>query len=150
MKTPQDSVTESWHLARPGNANTLGTVFGGDLLQMMDETAAICARRHSALRVVTKTIDNVQFHRPITMGQVIRLLAKAVRVFNTSMEVQVDITGIDSYRNESFQAAQARFIIVCTDESGNPSAIPPLEPVTETEKQNWQEAGNRRKLRQGK
>lgn len=150
MKTPQDSKTESWHLARPGNANTLGTVFGGDLLQLMDEAAAICARRHSGLRVVTKTIEDVQFYRPIEMGQVIRVTAEAVRVYKTSMEVQLNINGLDSYQQGSFHAARARFIIVCTDEQGRPAVIPALEPVTDEEKQRWKDSGERRKQRTDK
>ena len=146
-KVPADSLTEISFIAKPSDANSIGTVFGGRILERMDETAAICARRHSNVRVSTVAVDQVEFYRTLKVGHVVRLVARLTRSFRTSMEMKIDVFGQDTYAGEEFLAASAYFVIVGLDENGQPTAVPELKPQTETERALWEEAGVRRENR---
>lgn len=138
-------TAEMVYLATPADANTIGTVFGGRIMELMDMVAAICARRHSQRRVATLAVVDAKFLRPLHVGDVINIYAKVNRTFNTSMEVGLKVVGEDTYRREQFHAASAYFIIVTLDDENKPVKMPEFVPRTDVEKRRWQEAGERRK-----
>ena len=49
----------------PGETNELNNLFGGELLARMDRAASISAKRHSEQIVVTSSVNNVWFGKPI-------------------------------------------------------------------------------------
>ena len=55
-------------LMQPMNANSQGSVHGGDLVKIMDNIAGIAARKHSRGMVVTARIDELVFHKPVLLG----------------------------------------------------------------------------------
>ena len=57
----------------------------------MDEIASISAHRHCGRVVVTASVNNVSFDRPIFSGEIVTLEAKVSRSFSSSMEVFVDV-----------------------------------------------------------
>lgn len=146
-KYVKTSATEACFLATPSDANTIGSIFGGRIMEWMDMTAAICARRHSNLRVATVAVENLQFLRPLQVGLVIKILASVNRAFGSSMEVGIKVIGEDTYRDEAFHAASAYFTIVGLDEAGKPAKVPELIAETDLERRRWDEAGLRRKNR---
>jgi acyl-CoA hydrolase len=145
-KKLQDSLTEVSIIARPEDANTIGTVFGGRIMYWMDMAAAVCARRHSNLRVVTASVDGMQFLAPLKVGQVMRLVAHINRAFASSMEIEVNVYGEDTYRAEEFLAAKAFFNIVVFDQQDRPAKVPEFIPQGPEEQQRWEQAGRRRGL----
>jgi len=148
LKTPDKSYTEWSVIARPQDANSIGTIFGGRLMDWMDMTASICARRHSNLKVSTVAVENLHFGKPLKVGLVIKMCAVVNRTFGSSMEVNVDVFGEDTYNNnESFKAVSAQFIIVAIDDSHKPVRIPELKPVSDEEIKRWEEAARRREKR---
>lgn len=147
IKNVPDSQVEMAYLALPSDANTIGMIFGGRILHLMDTAAAIAARRHSNLRVVTIAVDKVRFLVPIRVGHVITLLASVNRTFMTSMEVGVKVIAEDTYQGKRFHAASAYFIFVGTNENSKPSSIPEIQPQQDDEKRRWHEAGQRRESR---
>ena len=61
-RTVEYSKTEQVHLVQPADLNGGGRLFGGTLLKMIDELAAIVAMRHTGLKTVTTAaIDNLTF-----------------------------------------------------------------------------------------
>ena len=70
-------------IVMPGQANAVGTLFGGVVLAMMDEAAAIVALRHARKPVVTVHIDNVDFKAPIYQGEAVEVTARLVSVGRT-------------------------------------------------------------------
>ena len=93
-------------LAKPEDANTIGTIFGGRILQWMDMAAAICARRHTALRVATVSVSHIQFHSPIRVGDVMDFHACVTRTFAASLEIQVWVYSENTYSQKSELAAR--------------------------------------------
>ena len=60
-KTVQESIVETVHIIRPSDLNDAGRLFGGVLMQWIDEVAALVAKRHSQMNVTTASVDNLQF-----------------------------------------------------------------------------------------
>ncbi len=62
IKEVEASRTSCSHLLFPRHLNAYGKLFGGQLLEWIDELAGIVAMRHSNSFVVTANMSNVQFH----------------------------------------------------------------------------------------
>lgn len=146
-KSPFKSVTECSYLVRPGDANTIGTVFGGRIMEIMDMAASICARRHSQTLVSTIAVEDLHFHRPIIVGMVIKIIAIVNRTFKSSMEINIEVFGEDTYKDDAFLAASAYFILVGIDNERKPVPVPDLIPLTPEQIQRWEQAGVRREQR---
>ena len=56
-----DSVVETIHLVRPNHLNAAGRLFGGILMQWLDEVAGLVAKRHARMNVTTASVDNLRF-----------------------------------------------------------------------------------------
>lgn len=143
-KSPGESRTEVSRIVRPLDANTMGTGYGGYIMDWMDMTASICARRHSNLRVNTVSVENLRFDRPLIIGHVAKIIACVTRTFSTSMEVLVNLFDEDTFRATTIPAGSAIFILVGMDENCKPAQVPELIPETDDEKALWEKAGKRR------
>jgi len=86
-KTPKESLTIQTQIVLPNDTNTLGNLFGGQLLQWMDIVSSIAAHRHCKRVVVTASVNNVSFNIPIKHASLVTLEAKVSRAFTSSMEV---------------------------------------------------------------
>ena len=66
MKTVEDSRTEQVHLIMHQHLNAGGRLFGGMLMQWVDEVSGVVAMRHcGTYRVTTEAVDNLQFKEPV-------------------------------------------------------------------------------------
>lgn len=133
-KTPSQSRTELAELMMPQHANILGKVFGGTILSLIDKAAAAAAIRHAGRIAVTATFDQVAFHAPIEIGELVRIVASVHAVGRSSMEVGVEVhatniaTGVTRHTNTCFVT------MVAIDEAGRPTAVPPLRAETDEER----------------
>lgn len=148
---PARSVRESQvtmtELVLPNDTNQLGNLLGGRLMHWIDIAAAIAAQRHSGLVCVTASVDELVFLEPVKLGQVVTLQASVNRAFTTSMEVGVLVT-MQGLRSSSARRATYSYLtFVAIDESGRPTAVPPISPETEDEKRRYEEALRRRDMR---
>ena len=112
----------------PGQANSRGTLFGGALLAMMDEAAAIAAMRHSGTPVVTAHINSVDFKAPILVGEIASIHAKLISTGRTSMRLRVEAWGEDLRKRERRFCTSAEVVMVAVDEDRRPTPVPPLAP----------------------
>lgn len=90
-KLTSDSYSETTNMVLPNDANTMGNLFGGQLLKWLDMSCAISAHRHSKQVAVTAAVNNVSFDVPIKLGDLVTIKAHVSRTFNTSMEVWADV-----------------------------------------------------------
>ena len=60
-KTVSESLVETVHVVRPNHLNGANRLFGGILMQWIDEVAAIVAKRHCNCNVTTASVDNLTF-----------------------------------------------------------------------------------------
>ncbi|RYE19256.1 MAG: acyl-CoA thioesterase, partial [Sphingobacteriales bacterium] len=108
-KTPKDSLTVMNELVLPNDTNPLHNLMGGRLLHWMDIAAAIAAQKHCNRVVVTASVDNVSFQKPVKLGDVITVEAKVTRSFNTSMEVKLEVWGQNIPSGTHFKCNEAYY-----------------------------------------
>lgn len=131
----------------PQHTNSLGGVFGGVIMSWIDICGAIAAQRHSGHRVVTASIDYLQFVQPVLSGWTVNLRASVNYVGQTSMEVGVRVDAENPMTGAAFHTASAYLTFVALDEHMRPIPVPPVEPQTEVEKRRFLDAQKRRKAR---
>lgn len=146
-KVVSDSTIIMTELVLPNHTNQLGNLLGGQLMHWIDICAALCAAKHSHRVCVTASVDKIDFHHPIKLGEVVSLSASLNRVFNTSMEVGVKVYA-ESYKSgKKIHSNTAYLTFVGVDENGKPVQAPQVVPVTEDEKRRFDEALLRRENR---
>jgi acyl-CoA hydrolase len=133
----------------PGDANALGTIFGGKLMQWIDVAASVSGMRHAGGSVVTATIDSMQFLTPILVGEVVTLRASVNFVGHTSMEIGVRVETENMMTGERRYTTKAYLTFVAVDALGKPRAIPPLELETDEDRRRHADAIERRRVRLG-
>ena len=145
-KNPSDSRTFMTDLVLPSETNPLNNLFGGELLARMDRAASIAARRHSRHITVTASVNHVAFNQAVPLGSVVTVEAAVSRAFKTSMEVYIDVWMEDRYSGKRSKANEAIYTFVAVDETGKPTEVPRLEPVSELEKERYAAALRRKQL----
>jgi len=146
-KTPTQSVVTMTELVLPNYTNQLGNLLGGQLMHWIDICAALSGARHSNRVCVTASVDRIDFHHPIKLGEVVTLVATVNRAFKTSLEVGVTVyaeshqMGIRKLTNSAF------LTFVSVNDNGEPIETNELVPETEEEKVRFDEALERRKIR---
>ena len=148
-KTVEDSYTEWTKCVKYEDINGNGWLFGGRLVEWMDEVAGITAIRHSGGYVTTASIDNLQFKKGVYINDIIVIRAKITHVGTTSMEVRVDVyleerkTGLRRVINRAY------FTEVNVDKEGNPIPLEyGLKLETEMDKVEWDGAVKRLEVRE--
>lgn len=146
-KHAKDSHVIMTELVLPNDTNPLNNLMGGRLMHWMDIVSAIAAQRHSNRVVVTASVDNISFRKPIALGNVVTLEAKVTRAFHSSMEVHIIVNCEDLQTGAKFETNRAFFTFVAVDQSGRPINVPELVPETEEEQELYEGALRRRQLR---
>jgi acyl-CoA hydrolase len=135
------------HLMQPADANYLGNIHGGVVMKLIDEAAAACAFRFCRTTVVTAAIDRIDFHHPVQIGNLVRLLANLNYAGKTSVEVGVRVEAEDLRTGLVTHTNSAYLVFVALDEMGRPISVPQFTPVT-AEQRAWHEkAAERRRKR---
>jgi len=132
-KPVQASRVALSQLMQPEHANLRGDVHGGWIMKLADEAGALAAMRHAQCRVVTVAIDQMRFHEPIRIGDLVRLDAEVTYVGRTSMEARVQVTAEDPITGEQTHTNTAYLVYVALGEDGQPKPVPPLLAETELE-----------------
>lgn len=131
----------------PNDANIHGNILGGKVMHLMDMAGAIAAFRHCRKPVVTVLVDSVSFLHPIRIGDLILLEAAVSRAFTTSMEVEVEVFSEQPLTGYKTKTSTAFLTFVALDSQGKPARVPPIIPVSEQDKQRYEQAASRRRRR---
>ena len=145
-KTVDESRVETVYLVRPTHLNGANRLFGGILMQWIDEAAGIVAKRHSMSNVTTASVDNLTFLQGAYQGDMVVIKGKMTWVGNSSMEVCVD-TYVETPSGERSRINNAHFMMVALDENDKPVKVPGLILQTEDERLAWEHGEERRRIR---
>ncbi len=129
------------------DANLAGNVHGGIIMKLIDNTAGIVASRHASSNVVTASIDRLDFHNPVYVGDLLKVNASINYVGRSSMEIGARVEAENFLTGERRHTASAYLTYVALDSDGKPKNVPPLSLQTEDEKRRHREAEERRKIR---
>jgi len=121
-------------IVQPQDLNRHGTLFGGQLLALMDRAAAMAAMRHARGDCVTVSIDKVDFLAPVRHGYMIDLTARVHFTARTSMEIYVDAVSEEPSTGDRQRVCEAFFSFVGIDEEGRPMPIPQVELETDQDR----------------
>ena len=141
------SRAELTTLVMPNMLNVLNDLFGGHLLAMVDQAAAVAAIRHAGGPAVTASFDRVDFRERIGLGALVTCVATVDFVGNSSMDVSVEVYSEHVPTGERRHTHTARVIFVAIDEQGKPKRVPRLVPGTPEEQERYDRARRHREER---
>jgi uncharacterized protein (TIGR00369 family) len=142
-KTVEASRITISQLMQPEHANNLGNVHGGWIMKLVDEAGALACMRHCQRRVVTVFIDQMEFHQPIRIGDLVTLTAEVTYTGNTSMEAEIKVTAEDPITGDQVHTNTAYVVYVALDNDRKPTQVPPVEAITAEENQKLEEGRKR-------
>ena len=148
-KSVNESKAEQVFIVRAPHINGYGRLFGGQLMQWIDELAGIVCRRHSEMGVTTAAIDNLNFKDAAYQNDMIVLKGKLTYIGKTSMEVRVD-TFIENSKGMRRCINRAYVVMVAIDHTGKPMEVPRLKLETENERIEWNGGEKRYQLRKSR
>ena len=131
----------------PQDANPAGNVHGGVIMKLIDTAAGAAAVKHSRSNCVTASIDRLDFHHPVFIGDMVTLKAGVTYTGKSSMEVGVRVESQNLLTGEIRHTVSAYMTFVALDKNGKPTAIPPLILETPEELRRNREAQSRRETR---
>jgi len=144
--TPPDSRPMSYSVGTittfvmPHMQNVRGDLFGGELMALVDQAAAVAAIRHAGGPAVTASIDRVDFRERIPVGALVTCLARVDYVGNSSMHISVEVYAERVSTGEKKLTHTAHVIFVAIDEQGKPKRVPRLIPETDEERERYARA----------
>lgn len=145
-KRVSESRIEQVYQVRPEYLNGAGRLFGGKLMEWIDELAGLVGIRHAQQDVITASVDNLKFIRGAYLKDILVLIGRVTFVGRTSMEVRVD-TYIESLDGIRKPINRAYLTLVAVDAAGNPVEVPGLILETEAERAEWEAGKKRREMR---
>jgi len=146
-KTVRDSIVVMAEVMNPQDANPAGNVHGGVIMKLIDTAAGAAAIRHSRSNCVTASIDRLDFHHPVFVGDLVTARASVNCTGKSSMEVGVRVESQNLFTGETRHTVSAYMTYVALDKNGKPAFIPSLILETPEEGRRNREAKARRETR---
>jgi uncharacterized protein (TIGR00369 family) len=146
-KKVSDTAIDMAVLMMPQDSNTSGNVHGGVVMKRIDEAGGVVALRHSGSRVVTASIDRLDFLRPVKVGNLLVLKASVNLVGTSSLEVGVRVEAENPRTGQVRHCVSAYLTYVALDDLARPTEVPQLVLETEEDERRNAEAMERRQVR---
>ncbi len=148
LKKCSDSLTEITKLLHYRDINGQDRLFGGRLMEWIDEAAGVAAMRHCGGNCVTLMVDSLKFKKGAYINDIVVLIAKVTYVGNTSMEVRVDTYAEEKSTGIRTAINHAYLTLVHIDDNGKPAPIQyGLMTETLNERAEWEGAKKRIAIR---
>jgi acyl-CoA hydrolase len=134
------SVGQITTFVMPHMQNVRGDLFGGELMALVDQAAAVAAIRHAGGPAVTASIERVDFRERIPVGALVTCAATVDYVGNSSMDITVEVYAERVSSGEKRHTHTAHVVFVALDEDGRPVRVPRLIPETPEERERYARA----------
>ena len=131
------------HVMQPQDANPAGNIHGGVIMKLIDNASGVVAIRHARSNVVTASIDRLDFHYPVYVGDLVTLTASLNMVGRTSMDVGVRVESEKMASGEIRHTASAYLTFVALDENGKGLEVAPLILESDEEHRRFQNSRQR-------
>jgi acyl-CoA hydrolase len=117
------SETHVFKVVFPNITNHHNTMFGGTVMEMMDEVAFMTATRFARKSFVTVSCDRIDFKKPIPADTLVELIGKVKYVGNSSLKVNVEVFVEEMYEEKRERAVAGDFTLVALDKDKKPVKI---------------------------
>ena len=131
MPDLEDTYIENRWMVLPNHTNSLGTVHGGNVMKWMDEAGGMSAARFAGENCVTARMDQVNFRRPVPVGDIALAEAFVYDAGRTSVRVRVKVYREDAKTAERELTTESYVVYVAIDEDREPTPVPELSVSTE-------------------
>jgi uncharacterized protein (TIGR00369 family) len=131
---PEIHVTD---IVLPNQTNNFNTMFGGEVMALMDKAAAIAGLRFCRQPLVTASSERIDFRTPIHAGEIIEAIARVIYVGRTSMIVRVHIYAEHPLKGDRRVCTTGYFSMVSVDKQGQPIAVPRLALEDDQAQSEW-------------
>jgi acyl-CoA hydrolase len=124
---------EHYMIVRQEHLNQYGNLFGGRVLEVIDELAFIaCARTYPGRNFVTRAVQDAEFKAPARLGDILEFSFGIEQVGTTSVRVRVTMAVFSGCRERRAVSFDGRVIMVCVTDEGLPAPVGPVaEPRAE-------------------
>ncbi|MFY7828577.1 MAG: acyl-CoA thioesterase [Flectobacillus sp.] len=146
-KSVNSSRTTITELMIPSYANFGGKIHGGILLSLMDKVAYACAAKHAGAYVVTVSVDNVEFKKPVEVGELVSLHASVNYVGRSSLIIGIRVIAENIKSQEVKHTNTSYFTMVAKDEDGKPTEVPGLILESDDDIRRFLEAIRRKEIK---
>lgn len=129
------SRAETCMIMEPMHSNALGNVHGGELMKIMDNIAGLAAYKHAKGVVVTARVDEIVFHKPVHIGNVVTCVGQLAYVGNSSLQVIVTLYVHDVNNYSQPKIALSAFFTMVHLVDKKPARAPKLVATTKEEEE---------------
>jgi len=133
MPTLMDTYIENRQRVQPNHANNYGTTHGGNVMKWMDEIGALSAMRFAGETCVTAAVDQMNFERPIPVGDTALIESYVYDAGRTSVKVRLRASREDPRSGERKRTTESYFVYVALKD-GSPTTVPELTVETDDER----------------
>ncbi len=131
----------------PEDTNVFNGLYGGKLMEWMDNVASIVALKHSRKQCVTGSVDSIFFLSPINLGDIVHLNGRITYVTKETMEVEISVFSENALTGEMNFTTSAYLTYVALDSNRKPTGVPGLILETDEERARWKEGEERSAIR---
>lgn len=117
------SETHIFKVVFPNTTNHHHTMFGGQVILMMTETAFMTATRFSRKSFVVVSSDRIDFKKPIPAGTLVELIGRVEHIGTTSIRIAVKVFLEKMDEEGREEVVQGKFTLVALDPNGKPIKI---------------------------
>lgn len=115
-------------VAMPRDTNPNQDIFGGWIMSQMDLGGGILTAEIAQGRIVTVAVQEMNFIRPVKVGNVVCCYGRCVSVGNTSLQLKIEVW-VKTLMNDHLTGdrqlvTEAVFTYVAIDSEGNKRPIP--------------------------
>lgn len=123
-KSMKESYSVLAQVVLPMQANPAGNVHGGEIMKMMDSAAGVAAQKHAHTNCVTARVEELNFKKPVHVGELVTCKSQVIYAGHTSMEIFVTVESENLITGKRQIALTAFFTMVSLDKNGRPSEVP--------------------------
>lgn len=135
----KDSQTELQRLVLPPDTNIYNDLYGGRLVEWIDNVAAIVAAKHCRRRTVTGSIDRLFFLSPIHLGDIVSLYGRINYVTKKTMEIEVDVYSENAITGDRSFTTTCFLTYVAINQDGKAIEVPQLKLETDEERERFRQ-----------
>ena len=121
---PENDCPAIRQVMMPRDTNAVGTIFGGVILSQIDLAAAIEAHKHHPHKVVTVSMDKVDFKAPVRVGDLVSFFTSTKSVGRTSITIHVSVWAQRRFGGGAQdQVTEAEVTMVAVGADGRPVPV---------------------------
>ncbi|GAB3042009.1 acyl-CoA thioesterase [Natronobiforma cellulositropha] len=131
MPTLTETRIRNRFRVQPNHANNYQTLHGGNLMKWLDEVGAMSAMRFAGETCVTARVNELDFERPVLIGDTALVEAYVYDAGQTSVHVALRAWREEPRTGETEKTTESTFTFVAIDEHGSPVPVPDLQVETD-------------------